>query len=100
MQPTFPSAHDAPALIPHQGRFSLLTEDGELLSLATQHVLERLHNTPAFLVVHGPSLARKLGLPPTGQPSLWLDLLELFAFVYPARTDAPTPRGLALALGF
>lgn len=100
MQPTFPSAHDAPALIPHQGRFSLLTEDGELLSLATQHVLERLHNTPACLAVHGPSLARKLGLPPTGQPSPWLDLLELFAFVYPARTAAPTPRGLALALGF
>ncbi|MDE7547304.1 ATP-dependent DNA helicase [Acetobacter fabarum] len=99
MQPSFPSAHEAPALIPHQGRFSLLTEDGELLSLSAGEVRERLHAMPAPLVVHAPALARKLDLPPTGQPSPWLDLLELFTFVYPARPVAPTPRGLALALG-
>ncbi|OUJ00370.1 ATP-dependent DNA helicase [Acetobacter sp. DsW_54] len=99
MQPSFPSAHEAPALVPHQGRFSLLTEDGELLSLSAAEVRERLHAMPCPLVVHAPALARKLDLPPTGQPSPWLDLLELFTFVYPARPVAPTPRGLALALG-
>ena len=99
MQPSFPSAHEAPALVPHQGRFSLLTEDGELLSLSAAEVRERLHAMPCPLVVHAPALARKLDLPSTGQPSPWLDLLELFTFVYPARPVAPTPRGLALALG-
>ncbi|MFT8731368.1 MAG: hypothetical protein ABF752_05745, partial [Acetobacter fabarum] len=83
MQPSFPSAYEAPALVPHQGRFSLLTEDGELLSLSAAEVRERLHAMPCPLVVHAPALARKLDLPPTGQPSPWLDLLELFTFVYP-----------------
>ncbi|MBS0965404.1 ATP-dependent DNA helicase [Acetobacter okinawensis] len=99
MQPSFPSAHDAPALISCHGRFSLLTEDGELLSLSASDVRERLHAMPCPLVVHAPALARKLGLPPTSQPTPWLDLLELFAFVFPAQTVAPTPRGLAIALG-
>ncbi|MGG6429312.1 ATP-dependent DNA helicase [Acetobacter ghanensis] len=99
MQPSFPSAHEAPALVSYQGRFSLLTEDGELLTLTAGEVRERLHTMPCPLVVYAPALARKLDLPPTGQPAPWLDLLELFTFVYPARPVAPTPRGLALALG-
>lgn len=99
MQSTFPSAHDAPALTAHHRGFSLLTEDGEFLTLSAADVRERLHTMPVPLVVHAPAFARRLGLPPPGQPCPWLDVLELFAFVYPARTVAPTPRGLALALG-
>ncbi|MFT9068356.1 MAG: ATP-dependent DNA helicase [Acetobacter syzygii] len=99
MQPSFPSAHDAPALVSFQGRFSLLTEDGELLTLTANEVRERLYSMPCPLVIHAPALARKLDLPPTGQPAPWLDLLELFTFIYPARPVTPTPRGLALALG-
>ncbi|MFT9016461.1 MAG: ATP-dependent DNA helicase, partial [Acetobacter sp.] len=99
MSPSFPSAHDAPALVIHRGAFSLLTEDGELLCLSAAQVRARLESMPPLLVVHAPSVARRLGLPPPGQPSPWLDLLELFAFTHPARTVAPTPRGLALALG-
>ena len=46
------------------------------------------------LLVHAPATLRRLDLGPV--PAL--DLLELFAFVLPARSAAPTPRGLALAL--
>ena len=45
-------------------------------------------------LVHAPATFRRLGL----RPGPAFDLLELFAFVLPARTAAPTPRGLALAL--
>ncbi|MCG0998839.1 ATP-dependent DNA helicase [Acetobacter persici] len=99
MQAPFPSAHDAPALTAHHRGFFLLTEDGEYLTLSAPELRSRLDSMPCPLVVHAPSFARKLDLPPPGQPSPWLDLLELFTFVYPARTAAPTPRGLALALG-
>ncbi len=47
------------------------------------------------MLVHAPATARRLGLPPFDAA---FDLLELFAFCLPARTAAPTPRGLALAL--
>lgn len=99
MQASFPSAHDAPALTAHHRGFSLLTEDGECLTLPASDLRTRLGDMPCPLVVHAPSIARRLELSPPGQPSPWLDLLELFTFVYPARTAAPTPRGLALALG-
>ncbi|MBO1327720.1 ATP-dependent DNA helicase [Acetobacter suratthaniensis] len=99
MHSSFPSAHDAPAFVPYRGGFSLLTEDGELLHLSAQALRERLAALPPALVVHAPALARRLGLPAPGQPAPWLDLLELFAFVHPARPAVPTPRGLALALG-
>ena len=45
-------------------------------------------------MIHAPASFRRLGLPP--RPAF--DLLELFAFVLPARPAAPTARGLALAL--
>src|SRR5262249_48605890 len=48
------------------------------------------------LLVHAPATFRRLGL--HGLPAF--DLLELFAFVLPARAPAPTPRGIALALDF
>ncbi|MGV4877545.1 ATP-dependent DNA helicase [Acetobacter indonesiensis] len=99
MQTSFPSAHDAPALTAHHRGFSVLTEDGEFLTLSATELRERLYTMPCPLVVHAPAFARKLGLQVPGQPCPWLDLLELFAFVYPARTVAPTPRGLALVLG-
>jgi ATP-dependent DNA helicase DinG len=48
-----------------------------------------------MLVCHARSLARRLGTAPVAA----FDLLELFAFVRPARFCLPTPRGLAAALG-
>ncbi|WP_374414040.1 ATP-dependent DNA helicase [Novosphingobium colocasiae] len=51
-------------------------------------------DTP-HLVLNAPVLASRLGYPDLSG----LDLLELFAFVHPARFMVPTPKGLAHALG-
>ncbi len=51
------------------------------------------------LVAHASLTARRLGMaPPARSPDL-LDVLELFAFVRPAKFCAPSPSGLALAMG-
>jgi ATP-dependent DNA helicase DinG len=84
-----------PALVAGHGKVSLLTPDGELLDLAPKAASAMLREMAPPLLVHAPSTLRRLGV--AGLPSL--DLLELFAFVLPARPAAPTPRGLALALG-
>ena len=83
-----------PALVAGHGRASLLTPDGELLELASAQAVTMLRGMGPPLLVHAPSTLRRLGV--GGMAAL--DLLELFAFVLPARSAAPTPRGLALAL--
>ena len=92
-----PSAeHDTPtpALVAGHARATVLTGDGEFLSLAPAAALRLLPTLPPPLVVHLPLTARRLGV--AGFAAL--DLLELFAFVRPATGVAPTPRGLAIAL--
>ena len=88
---------DAPALIAGAGRATLLTPEGELLEpplgAPLAHALAKL---PPPMLVHAPATARRLDLPPFLDA---FDLLELFAFCLPARLAAPTPRGLAMALG-
>ena len=60
---------------------------------------EGAFTTGPVLVAHASLTARRLGLsPPPRSPDL-LDVLELYAFVRPARFCAPSPSGLALALG-
>jgi ATP-dependent DNA helicase DinG len=51
------------------------------------------------LVVHAGLTARRLGLAPPPRSSDLFDVLELFAFVRPAKFVAPSPAGLAQALG-
>jgi len=51
-------------------------------------------DTP-LLILNAPLVATRLGYPDLSG----LDLLELFAFVHPARFCVPTPKGLAHALG-
>src|SRR5208337_1024553 len=55
---------------------------------------DRLRKMPPPLLVHAPATFRRLGM----RPGQAFDLLELFAFVRPARAAAPTARGLSLAL--
>ena len=57
---------------------------------AIRRVADTLH-----IVINAPMVASRLGL---GELA-GLDLLELFAFIHPARFAVPTPRGLAAALG-
>ncbi len=85
----------APALVSGHARAAILTEDGELLTLSTADAVAALKKMRPPMVVHAPATFRRLGLK-AGAPAL--DVLELFAFVLPARGAAPTPRGLALAL--
>ena len=51
------------------------------------------------LVAHAALTARRLGLSPPARARDLLDVLELWAFVRPARFCAPSPAGLARALG-
>src|SRR5688572_31464314 len=51
-------------------------------------------DTP-LLLLNAPLVASRLGYPDLSG----LDLLELYAFVHPARFVVPTPKGLAHALG-
>jgi len=85
---------DAPALAAGHGHAVLLTPDGELLRLTAEQAASQLASLGPPLLVHAPATFRRLGL----RPGRCLDLLELFAFVLPARYATPTPRGLCLAL--
>lgn len=60
---------------------------------------EGVFTTGPVLVAHASLTARRLGLSPPPRSSDLLDVLELWAFVRPATFCAPSPAGLALALG-
>lgn len=90
-----PVTLSAPVLVAGHGRAAVLTGDGELLLLGAAEAATLVRGGPPPLLVHAPATWRRLRLPPD-LPCF--DLLHLFAFVLPARTAAPTPRGLALAL--
>ncbi|MEX2629758.1 MAG: ATP-dependent DNA helicase [Tistlia sp.] len=77
-----------------RGQALWLSSDGEIEILDPRRVAERAAAEPPLLC-HAPATARRLGL----ERLAGYDLLELFAFVRPAAFCAPTPRGLALALG-
>jgi len=82
-----------PALVAGHGRAVLLDPDGILHPIKPGTVAKQLGDTVP-LVVHGPATLKRLG-----NPSIQvLDILELFAFVRPAQSVAPTPAGLARAL--
>ena len=73
-------------------RAAWLTEDGEIEELALAEAARRAAN--GALVCHARAVARRLGI--DRFPAF--DLLDLFAFVYPARFCLPTIRGLAREL--
>src|SRR5271165_7371508 len=84
----------APVLVAGFREVIWLDPDGEIEALAPADARSRVERETPMLC-HGPATARRLDVPRF--PAL--DLLELFAFVYPARFCVPTPRGLAEALG-
>ena len=85
-----PFLPDLCALIAGHGKATLLTTDGDFVSVKPGGVAKALGDAVA-LVVHGPATLRRLGNPAVAV----LDILELFAFVCPAQSAAPTAAGLA-----
>jgi ATP-dependent DNA helicase DinG len=82
-----------PALVAGLTEAVWLSPDGEVEAVAPREAARRAAESPP-LVCHRKATATRLGIDPF--PAF--DLLELFAFVRPARFCAPTPRGLAQAL--
>jgi ATP-dependent DNA helicase DinG len=67
---------------------------GEPREAARGEAIARAAETP-HLLLNTPLIGQRLGYPELSG----LDLLELFAFVHPARFAVPTPAGLSRALG-
>ncbi len=85
-----------PALACGVRRAVWLDPTGELSELPLEVAVARLNAAEAPpLVCHARAVARRLGV----KPFVARDLLELYAFVEPARFCLPTSRGLANALG-
>ncbi len=71
-----------------------LSSDGEITKSSLEETAVYVVNNPPLLV-HRLNIARRLGI----HPFPAFDLLELYAFTYPARHCLPTVRGVAHALG-
>ena len=72
----------------------LAEPDGTVRPVSKGEAIGRAAETP-LIMLNAPLVAQRLGYAELSG----LDLLELFAFVYPARFAVPTPKGLAKALG-
>ncbi|MGE5547383.1 MAG: ATP-dependent DNA helicase [Solirubrobacterales bacterium] len=83
-----------PALVVGVKTAMLLDTDGEFHRLSLAQAARRVRDERP-LVCHAPAVSGRLGLDQLAA----LDLLELFAFVRPARFCLPTPKGVAEALG-
>jgi ATP-dependent DNA helicase DinG len=90
---TMPAPSSWPALVATARGALWRSPDGATERLSAGNVVLRAAGTPP-LVCHAPAVAARLGLEDI--PSR--DLLELFAFVRPARFCLPTVRGLCEAL--
>lgn len=86
---------DHPAIVSTVSGTIWLSPDGEVEVLKAGPASDRLMADAQPYVCHARALARKLRI----RPFAALDVLELYAFVRPARFCLPTPRGLAMALG-
>ena len=84
---------DAPALITGTRSVVWMEPDGRVLHPPPRQVESMARERPP-LVCHARSAAARLGV----GPFRCHDILELFAFVHPARFCVPTPRGLAAVL--
>lgn len=87
------SALPLPALHASHGGCWLRDGGGNTRGLSKGDAIVAAADTP-LLMFNAPLVATRLGYPDLSG----LDLLELFAFVYPARFVVPTPKGLAHAL--
>ncbi|WP_166039825.1 ATP-dependent DNA helicase [Sphingosinicella sp. YJ22] len=82
-----------PALYATHGGIWIARADGVTEAVGRGEAISRAADTPMILM-NAPLVGSRLGYPDLSG----LDLLELFAFVFPARFAVPTPHGLAQAL--
>ena len=71
-----------------------IAADGEVREATRGEAISRLAETPHILL-NAPLIGQRLGTPEVSG----LDLLELFAFVHPARFAVPTVAGMSRAMG-
>ena len=83
-----------PALHASHAGIWLAEPGGAPRAISKGDAIGRAAETPVILM-NAPLVGRRLGYPDLSG----LDLLELFAFVHPARFMVPTPAGLARVLG-
>ena len=83
-----------PALHATHGGIWIAWPDVRVEALGRGQAIARAAETP-MIMLNSPLVGNRLGYPDLSG----LDLLELFAFVHPARFAVPTPKGLACALG-
>src|SRR5215470_15934053 len=83
-----------PALHASHGGCWLRDSIGVTRAIGKGEAIMAAADTP-LLMLNAPLVATRLGYPDLSG----LDLLELFAFIHPARFVVPTPKGLANALG-
>src|SRR3954462_8556861 len=83
-----------PALHATHGGIWLAWPDGRIETVGRGQAIARAAETP-MIMLNAPLIGNRPGYPDLNG----LDLLELFAFVHPARFAVPTPKGLADALG-
>src|SRR5438874_3611651 len=72
----------------------LADSDGQVREASRGEAIARAAETP-HIILNAPLVGQRLGYPELSG----LDLLELFAFVYPARFAVPTAAGLSRAVG-
>ena len=84
----------AAVLIAGPGSALVREIDGAMTGLTLRQAGARAR-AEAMIVCHAPAVARRL----SAANFKALDILELFAFVRPARFCLPTPRGVARVLG-
>src|SRR5688572_30980770 len=83
-----------PALHATHAGIWIAAGDGEAREAERGEAIARAAETP-HLLLNAPLVGQRLGYPEISG----LDLLELFAFIHPARFAVPTPAGLSRALG-
>ena len=83
-----------PALHATHAGIWLAGNDGEIRAAARGEAIARVAETP-HVILNAPLAGQRLGYPDLSG----LDLLALFAFVFPARFAVPTVAGLSRAVG-
>ena len=89
-----PAPLPLPALHAAHAGIWLATRDGEIREASRGEAIARAAETP-HIILNAPLVGQRLGYPELSG----LDLLELFAFVHPARFAVPTAAGMSRALG-